>query len=161
MKTTMLACLLLVLLAACGAPAVTPQTPPEIVYGEDVCEHCGMIISDARFAAGVVIQTEPDSYEQRIFDDIGDMFAYVQAMPETGGTVVTYYVHDYHSQSWLDARQAHFVQADASLTPMGSGLAAFASREDAAAQAQAWHGTVLTFDAAQQQTVAQHHHAEH
>ena len=160
-RTMIATLLLLVLLSACGKPAVTPQTPPEIVYGEDVCEHCDMIINDARFAAGLVIETAPERYEHRIFDDIGDMFAYVQTMPDAGGTVVTYFVHDYSTETWLDASQAHFVQADALLTPMGSGLVAFASHEEADAQAQAWHGAVMTFEAAQQQSVAEHRHAKH
>jgi copper chaperone NosL len=158
---------LLMLVTACGVPAITLTTPPEIVYGEDVCEHCGMIINDERFAAGVVVHMQPDRYEHRIFDDIGDMFAYdgqlTAADSSTGDatTIVTYFVHDYTSQDWLNAKEAHFVKADSSLTPMGSGLAAFASEEAATAQAQLWHGTVLSFDAARQQIVDNHSHAAH
>jgi copper chaperone NosL len=164
MKASMFTVLVLVLLlSACGAAAVTPQTPPEILYGEDVCEHCGMIINDARFAAALVVETQPGHYEHRIFDDIGDMFAYAQALPADGssGTIVTYYVHDYHSQEWIEADHAHFVQAEAALTPMASGLVAFASQEEAETQAQAWQGAVLTFDAVRQQTVMKHEHAHH
>jgi nitrous oxide reductase accessory protein NosL len=75
--------LTMLLVVACGAPAITPQTLPEIVYGEDVCDHCGMIINDDHFAAGVVIQTQHDQYEHRIFDDIGDMFAYAKQLIPT------------------------------------------------------------------------------
>ena len=148
---------------ACGAPAITPTTPPEIVYGEDVCEHCGMIINDARFAAGIVIQTQPDRYGHRIFDDIGDMFAFDRELAATGegATIVSYFVHDYTSQEWLNAADAHFVKADPSLTPMGSGLAAFANKEVATAQAQLWNGTLLGFDAARHDTAADHSHAAH
>ena len=157
--------LTMLLVVACGAPAITPQTPPEIVYGEDVCDHCGMIINDERFAAGVVIQTQPDQYEHRIFDDIGDMFAYAQAANTDDGDepiqIVSYFVHDYQSQAWLDANQAHFVKADTSSTPMGSGLAAFANQEEADAQALAWQGTVLDFETALHQIALEHSHAQH
>ena len=44
-------CLLLALaLAACGGGADTTQ-PPEILYGQDVCDECDMIISEEKFAA--------------------------------------------------------------------------------------------------------------
>lgn len=154
--------LVLFLIAACGAPAVTPATPPEIVYGEDVCNHCGMIINDDRFAAAVVIETQPNRYEHRIFDDIGDMFAFARDLAANDDAkIVSYFVHDYASREWLHAADAHFVKADPALTPMGSGLAAFANKEEANAQAQLWHGTLLTFDDARHQAVADHSHAAH
>ena len=163
--------MLTVLLAvACGAPAISPESPPEIVYGEDVCDHCGMIINEERFAAGAVIDTGGGRLEQRAFDDIGDLFAYAQVLKTQAGDsqasdatpqIVTYFVHDYRSLEWVDARAAYFVAADASRTPMGSGLVAFASLEDAEAQAQSWNATVLDFDAVQQRQMEMNHgHAQ-
>lgn len=166
-KQVMLTLIVALLLAACGGAAVTPETPPEIVYGEDVCNHCGMIISDERFAAGVVVETRPQHYEHRIFDDIGDMFAYAQELEESATEesateeIVTYYVHDYTSREWLDARQATFVQGEPSSTPMGSGLAAFADATAAAAHADEVQGEVIDFATLFDLAPASHSHAMH
>lgn len=163
--------LTVLLIAACSAPAISPQTPPEIVYGEDVCDHCGMIINEERFAAGAVIETSAGRFEHRAFDDIGDMFAYAQALDAKAGDaqadgamprIVTYFVHDYQSLEWLDAHEAHFIVTEASRTPMGSGLVAFASLEDAEAQAETWQATVLDYAAAHQHYLEMNHdHAQH
>ncbi len=148
------------LLAACGGAQITPETPPEIAYGEDVCDHCGMIIEDERFASGVVIQTQPQQYEHRIFDDIGDMLAYVQEFGTTE-EIVAYYVHDYASREWIDARHATFVQGEASSTPMGSGLVAFADSAAADEHAHAMQGHVLDFAALHDAAPQEHSHAAH
>ena len=44
-------CVMLFLtLAACGGGTDTTQ-PPEILYGQDVCDECDMIISEEKYAA--------------------------------------------------------------------------------------------------------------
>lgn len=129
--------------AACGRAADAPA-PPEIVYGEDVCDACGMIISDARFAAATIVEVDGVS-EARRFDDIGDMLAYHAAHPEF--TVRRWYVHDHASLAWIDALAAHYVRAAAIHSPMGHGLAAFADPDAAAAFAGTVGGTVAAFDA--------------
>lgn len=171
MPRILLMLIIALLLAACGGATITPETPPEIVYGEDICTHCGMIINDERFAAGVVVQTQPQRYEHRIFDDIGDMIAYAQeleaaenttgATTEAADKIVAYYVHDYISREWLDARQATFVQGAPSSTPMGSGLAAFADAAAAAAHAQASQGNVIDFATLFDQPPPEDSHAVH
>lgn len=156
--------LTVLLIAACGAPDISPDTPPEIVYGEDVCDHCGMIINEERFAAGAVLETSDGKFEHLAFDDIGDMFAYAQELKAAGEMphIATYFVHDYQSLEWLDAQEAHFIVTEASRTPMGSGLVAFASLEDAEAQAATWQATVLDFAAAQEHYQEMNHgHAQH
>jgi copper chaperone NosL len=152
----------LLLTAACGGASVEPGTPPTIVYGEDVCDHCGMIINDERFAAGAVVQMDGDRYEHRRFDDIGDMFAFAQELEENSAErVVTLFVHDYESLEWIEADQAHFVKAASLRTPMGSGLVAFGNGEVAKEQAAVWQGEVLNFDEARQQGQMDHSHAQH
>ena len=133
-----------IVIAACGGAAVTSDTPPEIVYGEDVCDQCNMIISDERFAAGLVIEVEPGSYEHRIFDDIGDLLAYEKAY-RNELTIVTYYVHDYNSIEWIDGKDAYYIHSEELFTPMGFGLAAVAQGLEAEALAEEWNGSVLTF----------------
>jgi len=152
----------ILLLAACASPAVDPNEPPEIMYGEDVCDLCGMIISDERFAAGLVVEEEPSHYEHRIFDDIGDMVVYAA---DTGErlAIVSYFVHDYESREWIDAEQATFVRSKEIRSPMGFGLAAFQERAVAEAQAQAWQGELLDFQQLLESTataVAGHRHAD-
>lgn len=136
--------LLLIVLTACGGSAITPDTPPEILYGEDVCEQCNMIISDERFAAGLVVELEPGTFEHRIFDDIGDLLEYEKVNGDEL-TIATYYVHDYNSKEWLDGQNAYFIHSDELFTPMGFGLAAVAQKLEAEALAQEWNGSVLTF----------------
>lgn len=135
---------LVLIVSSCGGPKVTPETLPEIRYGEDVCAQCGMIISDERYAAGVVIETAPSNYEHRIFDDIGGMFLF---MAEHGDNepIVSYFVHDYTSLAWIDATTASFVTSQTVLTPMGFGLSAFEDRAAAEAMAEVWGGHVLSF----------------
>lgn len=136
------ACLIGSAATACGG-ASDPYAPPAIVYGEDVCDHCGMILSDERFACATIVdaggRTEP-----RRFDDIGDMFAYHGGHPELA--VAKWYVHDHDSLVWLDAKAAHFVRGTGVRSPMGSGIAAFAEAGRAAAFAAEVGGVVAAFD---------------
>lgn len=141
---TILFTLLILLLSACGGGTVDPNVPPEIVYGEDVCDQCGMIISDDRFAAALVVEKAANDFEQMLFDDAGEMFAFIG---EDNGQskIVSWFVHDYNSREWLAADAAWFVLADSLHTPMGFGLAACAQELEAQALAQEWGGEVLTF----------------
>ena len=129
--------LLLLLLVSCRQ-AINLDEPPHIIYGQDVCDRCNMIISEARFAAAyMTIQGE-----MRHFDDIGDLLAHDQAVNED---VHLYWVHDFHSQEWIKANEAAFVLNPGLITPMGWGLAAFADPAEANAYATQNDGTVTAF----------------
>lgn len=141
---TLLLTLLLFFLSACGGTPIDPDTPPEIAYGEDVCSRCGMIIGDERFAAALVVEKAANDYEQLVFDDAGEMFAY--AAEDAGRSrIVRWFVHDYNSREWIDASSAWFVIADSLHTPMGYGVAACAEQAEAQALAQEWQGSVVPF----------------
>ena len=137
-------CLALLLglgLVGCGAAANTTPQPPTIHYGEDICEFCGMIISDERFAAGYLTADG----QSHIFDDPGNMFrAYLQKQTE----VTAFFVHDYEDVQWIRAETAHFVLSPNLVTPMLTGLTACATQERAKALAAQLDGEVLTFDEA-------------
>ncbi|MCB0129877.1 MAG: nitrous oxide reductase accessory protein NosL [Caldilineaceae bacterium] len=168
-KSTFLASFLglfLLTLAACGGPTVTPDTPPEILYGEDVCDQCNMIINDERYAAGLVVETEPGRYEHRIFDDIGDLLVYVKGQ-EDDLVIAAYYVHDYNSKEWIDGQTAYYIYSEELVTPMGFGLAAAAQQLEAETLAAEWNGSVLTltelherFTAGQTMMDAVHQHGQ-
>ncbi|MEZ4637031.1 MAG: nitrous oxide reductase accessory protein NosL [Caldilineaceae bacterium] len=142
--------IIIVLLAGCAASSVDPATPPTIVYGEDVCDRCGMIIEDERFAAGVVVAVREGHYEHRIFDDIGDMLAY--AADKAAQTPIhAYYVHDYDSKNWIDGETAFYVRSSQIHSPMGYGLAAFAEQSSAEMKAAEWEGEVIELSTLQQE----------
>jgi copper chaperone NosL len=123
----------LLVLVACGGGAA--EAPPEIRYGEDVCDQCHMIISEPAFATAYVSE---DGATRR-FDDIGEMFLYIA---ESGEAVREAWVHDFDDESWLKTDEATYVHDPALMTPMGWGLAAFRSAEQAQAY-QAQNGGAL------------------
>jgi copper chaperone NosL len=131
--------IVLLAVTACGGEAKAEIAPPEIYYGQDLCEFCGMIISDPRYAAGYLTADG----EEHIFDDIGNMFhSHLQKQAE----VRAFFVHDYEAQQWIRAETAHYVLSPELVTPMLHGLAALDTPEKAEALAAAVEGKVLTFD---------------
>lgn len=150
----------LIVLIACGGATVTPDMPPEILYGEDVCDQCNMIISDERFAAGLVVELAPGEFEHRIFDDIGDLLAYEKTHGEEF-TIAAYYVHDYNSKEWIDGKSAYYIHSEELFTPMGFGLAAAAQELEAEALAEEWNGSVLSFAELHERFMAGQDAAEH
>jgi len=131
--------ILLLTLGACADAAKAEPTPPLIHYGEDMCEFCGMIISDERYAAGYVTREG----QERIFDDLGGMF---QTHLQRQEDVAAFFVQDYDETAWIRAETAHYVLSDDLPTPMLSGLIACDSSEKAEALAAEWRGQVLTFN---------------
>ena len=131
--------LILLTLTACGGGVAADQ-PPDIRYGEDPCDECHMLIQDKRFAAAYITE-DAQSYR---FDDIGDMLLHMQ---KHSPQIASAWVHDYDTEEWLRAEEAFYVHASSLHTPMGYGLAAFATRERAEAFANEHEGMVMTFDA--------------
>lgn len=129
----------LVLLAACGSDPDLEQ-PPDIRYGEDVCDRCMMIINEARYATAYVTS----SGETRRFDDIGGMLRSDNEMEEE---VAVYWVHDYETEEWLKADSAYYVSGSGLHTPMGFGIIAFATLERAESWAEKEGGMVMKFPA--------------
>ncbi|OUC08222.1 hypothetical protein RY27_10265, partial [Litorilinea aerophila] len=78
------------ILSGCARVSAEPA-PPEIRYGEDICQECKMIISDPRFAAGYAYEPVPGRYQSLSFDDIGDMLAYAARHP--AHVIVDWHVH--------------------------------------------------------------------
>ena len=130
--------MLFLTLAACGGGTDTTQ-PPEILYGQDVCDECDMIISEEKYAAAYWTAEG----EARRFDDVGEMLVFMAENQEPTASV---WVHDVNSAAWLPAGEAWFVMNSGLRTPMGTGIAVTADEQ--AARALAFDQTeamVMTF----------------
>lgn len=138
----------LILLAGCQQ-STNVNEPPEIVYGQDTCDRCQMIINEENMAAAYWTADE----QARRFDDIGGMFAYQR---ETEEEVATWWVHDYYTSAWLRAEDAYFVMGSGVMTPMGYGIVALTDRAAAETLAQDVAGAaVLDFSSLMERLATQ------
>ena len=126
-------------LVACGGENASGDEPPEIKLGRDACDRCGMIISEERFASGIV----DSKGNALVFDDTGEMVATVQEEGLKGRRV---WVHGYPSLEWIDARDAWYVVTMDLPTPMGSGVFPFDTEDDAKTFASEHDATVFDWD---------------
>jgi copper chaperone NosL len=126
-------------LSGCATNSDQPR-PPDIAYGQELCDQCGMTIDEPRFAASTLLTND----EYLRFDDAGEMLVYHMDHPEA--QVQAWFVHDYHSEKWLRGEDAFFVESSKLKTPMGTGIVAFAKRADAESFAAEWNGKVYTLD---------------
>ena len=109
---------LALLLAAACSPQ--PQTGPvEIKWDRDTCKRCSMAISDRLYA--VEVRGGPKNQVTK-FDDIGCAIHWLRDQPWGNDAAIEFWVADYRSGKWLDARQAHYVTGKR--TPMGYGYGA-------------------------------------
>ncbi|MCB9841115.1 MAG: nitrous oxide reductase accessory protein NosL [Phycisphaeraceae bacterium] len=128
------------LLTACSDSG--PLAAPEILLGRDTCTVCGMAVSDGRYAAAVVVRHQGRD-QTLLLDDIGELPA-VTIPPHDQ---VALFVRDESTQRWLVAEAAHYVRSEALRTPMGFGVAALATPEQAEARRAEIDGELLAFDA--------------
>ena len=141
MRRTAIFLIVLMALAmgACGG-AESFDEPPEILFGQDVCSNCNMIISEANFASAYWTT----GGEARRFDDMGEMLAFMQNTPEQRAST---WVHDVNTAEWLRAEDAWIVMNAGLMTPMGTGIVAVANEDDAKALAfDQEDAMVLTFN---------------
>lgn len=127
--------LLLVVLAACFDEK--KSGPVDIQWGREMCEQCGMIIDDPRFAAEV----RDDKDKIHKFDDVGDAILWLaknNLKPEAAKEI---WVGNMDTGKWMDARAAHFVRVRTS--PMGHGFGAVAAPRDGSLTFTEMQGMVL------------------
>jgi len=143
MKRTMitLVALLSLSVSACGG-AAKADGPPEINYGRDVCVQCGMIVSEAKFAAAYTLE---DGTEM-VFDDLGGLLLHQR---ETGDAIdpLSAWVHDFETEEWVDVTNAYFVATLSVNSPMGHGILSFNDEARAVAFASEVGGEVIRWDA--------------
>lgn len=126
-----------------GCDRETPDATPAIALGEDVCNECGMIISDERFAAATIVEG-PRGPEPRLFDDYNCQINYDITHPDD--RIVTRWAHDYADATWVPTEHAWFVHSPALHTPMGSQTAAYKAHDAAEQAASELGGDLLDFD---------------
>lgn len=127
------------LLAGCGGGEDAAAAPPAVNYGRDTCDRCGMIISDERYAAGLVASDGTTT----LFDDVGEM---LQSVREEGLNDRRAWAHDWNSRAWIDATTAVYARVAPETTPMGTGIVAFSARREAEAYAAEQDGTILAWE---------------
>jgi nitrous oxide reductase accessory protein NosL len=115
-------------LGACGGEDEDSNGPPDISYGEEMCDRCNMVIGEERHAAAF----GSGGSEWLLFDDTGEMIMTVQ--DEGLGERVAW-VHDFETLAWVDATAASYVLLPGRNTPMATGIIAFADRARADAVA--------------------------
>lgn len=101
------------------------EGPEPIRWGREVCEICGMIISDPRY--GAEVRGGPDKRLAK-FDDIGDAVHWLDMQSWKSEPDVEFWVMDSNNgEDWLDARVAYY-HPD-TVSPMDYGFAAVPSAE--------------------------------
>ncbi len=131
------------LIPACGSAELSG--PPSIRLGRDLCAGCGMLVCEDRSSCAMLVAAD-GGRAYLVFDDLGCLLDYRADHPQVG--VVGTFVHDYATAQWVPAAAACYLSAppQALKTPMGSGIVAFSSREQAEAQQGAVGGALLGFD---------------
>jgi len=130
------------LLSIAGCGAQDNDGPPEIRYGDSVCAHCGMIISDERFATSTIVESDRGDLPI-IFDDFNCQVNYESAHPQL--KVVARWSHDHDTSEWKPSEELWFIRSDKLNTPMASHVAAFTSEADARAFAEPIDAQVMPF----------------
>ena len=125
-------------LAGCsGGAAAWPPAPAEIRYGEDACSSCRMVVSDVRHAAEVVDREG----RVRLYDDLGCLLDDRKAArPEPEGVLV----RPFAGEAWVRGDSGWVLRSKDVQSPMGSGLAAFPTRDAAEAEARRHPGASVT-----------------
>lgn len=135
-------CLIFFCLLAVGCSERPGSLPPLSATAGRECSRCLRPLQDARFSAARRLGTRV-----RVFHDVGELFEERLESPPVEEEQL--WVADYAGSKWLDARQAHYVESVKVLTPMGYGIVALPSKEQAVLLHAQEGGQVLDFDAVQ------------
>lgn len=130
---------MILMLPACSREA--DHGPPSVNLGDSMCDECGMIVSDERFATASVIMGDRGR-KSLIFDDFNCQFNFERKLPEL--EVITRWSHDYGSSAWIETAKGWFVTSPEIHTPMASSMVFFQSRSDADQFAESVSGTVVS-----------------
>lgn len=126
---------------SCGGAA--ELSSPDLHAGADVCHRCGMMVGDARFVGALVWRDDRGHVSKVLFDDIGEML-----LEEAPPGEHVFYAHSFDGEGWIDARTATFLHSSEIMTPMATGVLAFAGRAAAEQFSLSRTGVVVSFDEA-------------
>lgn len=123
-----------------------PAGPPMLRLGRDECAECGMILSEDRCCAALLVERNARR-EHLLFDDLGCLVDHEQEHASEH-RVVEGYVRDYATRAWLPWREAAYIHGDGDRlhTPMGFGMVAFADRAAAEHAARDLGAVVVSFN---------------
>jgi copper chaperone NosL len=125
-----------------------PLAPPRVHYGQDICDVCGMIISDERYAAVAVARDQRGGHRPLRFDDVGCLLV-CESDPDHL-TITARYVKDFETRQWLAIEDATFLHSRELHSPMAFGAAACAPTGAAEALRKRYGGGILTVPALRQ-----------
>lgn len=127
--------LLLIIVAGCSSG------PQPINYGNELCHHCKMTISDSRFGSELVT----DKGKAFKYDAIECM---LMDLPNHSGETYTLYVSDFLNPGKLiPAKSATFLISQEIPSPMGVFVSGYGSEEDARGQQQQFGGNLFDLEA--------------
>jgi copper chaperone NosL len=121
------------------------QEPAPFAWGEDTCHFCKMVLMQKGFAAQR-INAKGKVYK---FDAVECLLGDLQARPFQEGEAVLVSDRSLPEASLFNAHGAFYLKSPAVASPMGAGLAAFASRDSVLAFQTRIGGTLLEWDGLQ------------
>ena len=128
--------LLVVMLAACN------REPAPIFWGDDACHHCRMTLMEQGFAAQRITRTG----KVLKFDAIECLLADIQSSRLTDDENVFVSDRSLPGSPLFAAQSALYLSSERIQSPMGGGLAAFASRDSARAFQARLGGDLMTWE---------------
>ncbi len=118
----------LVLVASLQMIACAEKGPVEIHYGQDQCEYCKMTIADKRFGTELVT-SKGKAYK---FDSIECLAAYRYTSSLSAENIQSMWITDFgYPGSFLDVDKAQIIASERQKSPMGMGLVAVATKQQA------------------------------
>jgi copper chaperone NosL len=146
---------LVVLALALPLASACEIAPEPLHIGAEECAHCSMLITERRYAAQL-LTTKGLSYK---FDAVECLRAFVLAGTVAAEDTHSVWVTDMDAaEGWVPVEQAAFVHSPELRTPMGGGLAAFATAEAAADAAERLNGVVFSWAGLLAAELPQHGH---
>ena len=127
-SSLMLFPVMLMLLTACSPE---PQTGAvEVRWHRDICHRCSMALSDVHYAAQIRLPPSSNLSQVFKFDDFGCAVIWLDDKPWKNDRQMEFWVADYRTGNWIEARSAWYVSDR--LTPMNYGLGAQPERTEGA-----------------------------
>lgn len=124
------------ILSGCSSNNLEPVT---MNLNVDSCDTCHMGIMDLQASAQILLK---DGTPKK-FDDIGCLVEYMQT---NGDNIEAAFVHDHIAGDWIEFSESTFLQNHSLQSPMGYGIIAFGSSEEANDYHKKHAGTIYSHE---------------